>query len=110
MAIQHASLLERKFAFLSGNFLSNCSSEFLLVTDSERPGSKASLSKTRKTSKDQKKLFLCGLQNIQGKFQKLASITLTCDFIVTRLLHERMLHLFSEKIYFTILQSSSDYL
>ena len=60
--IQLVSLLERNFALLSWNFWSNCSSKFLLVAGSERLDSKASPSKTSKTSKDQKKLFVSGLQ------------------------------------------------
>ena len=58
LTIHLASLLERTFAIFSGNFCSSYSSEFLLVEGSERLDSKASQSKTTKTSKDQKKLFV----------------------------------------------------
>ena len=94
--IQLVSLLERNFALLSWNFWSNCSSKFLLVAGSERLDSKASPSKTSKTSKDQKKLFVSGLQNgcsedVQGKCWNRASATLTCNVIVTELHHEHFL-------------------
>ena len=43
MATQLASLQERNFALFLGDFSSNCSSEFLLLADSEELDSKSSL-------------------------------------------------------------------
>ena len=48
--------------FFRGEFLDNCSSEFLLVAGSERLYSKGFLSNTRKASQDQKKTIPCALQ------------------------------------------------
>ena len=59
MIIQLAALLNRNFRHerFSENFLSNCSSKFLIITGSKRLESKVSVSKIRKTSKVQKKIF-----------------------------------------------------
>ena len=60
IALKLASLLKRNFCYVlfPGNFYSNCSSKFLSVAGSERLDIKYSLSNTRKTSKEQKKLFV----------------------------------------------------
>ena len=95
-----ATLLKRSlpYAFFSQNFQSNCSSELLWIVSFERPLSKTSPSKTRKTSKDQKKKITYAPQNgsseqkvkkIRGKCQcrSPALMTLPCDFIKTGLHH-----------------------
>ena len=78
-----AALLKRNFPMnflytfiFSGNFLNNCSSEFLLVAGSERLYCKDFLPNTRKASRDQKKTTAFALQvgfsekieNIQEKW------------------------------------------
>ena len=92
-------------ALFSGNFQSNFSFESLLVAGSERLDSKVSLSKRRKTFKDQKKTkyqkktFVCALQsgcsekneNAREKCQNPASVTLICDFMVMELHHGHFL-------------------
>ena len=89
IAIQLASLLERNFCYtlFSGNFQSNCS---WLAAGSER------LDSNRKTSKDQKKWGLQNgrsekVENVQEKCRNPASVTLTCDFIITGLHHAHFL-------------------
>ena len=67
MAIQLVSLLEKNFALFSGNFLSNFSSEFLLVAGSEKLDGKASLSE--KTSG---KVFAWGMHNGYSKTFKMS--------------------------------------
>ena len=67
LVVQLAALLKKNFAyafFFSGNFHSNCSSEFLLVAGPERLYNKAIfLSNTRKVSQGQKKTIPCALQS-----------------------------------------------
>ena len=111
--IQLASLLERNFchALFSGNFQSNCSSKFLVVAGSERLDIKYFLSKTRKTSQNDKKLLARGLQNgcsekvenVQEKCRNPASVTLTCP---SRTFFRGVLKFFLGK---AISQSNSNY-
>ena len=61
---QHAAALKRNFPyafFFREEFPDNCSSDFLLVADSERLYTKAFLSNTEKASQDQKKTIRCTL-------------------------------------------------
>ena len=55
----------------SGTFLSNCSVVLLRVASSKRLHSKASLLKTRKTSKDQEEILTSALQNYCSKIEKI---------------------------------------
>ena len=105
VTIQLEVLLKRNFrdALFSGNFQSNSSSKLILVAGPERLHIKAFLSKTRETSKDQKKTFGCALQyscsekkqKCPRKMSNSASVTLICDFIAKELHHG---HLFEECI------------
>ena len=68
-----------------GKFLSSCSFVLPWVAGSERLNSKASLLKTRKTSKNQKKILACALEN-------------GCSKTSTAGIFLRMFRLFSDKL------------